>query len=698
MPADIDPETDDIEPEERHEYVDTGPENHGQDEVVNLMQSFDTEFHFGGEVQGWHGRAPESISGTTNPTIELEAGNRYKVVWENLDGIPHDFAILDASGNRLMGTEIYSSEGKTVSLTFEATAAMSTYYCSVHPSSMRGEINVTGEGASSGGGQQQQQQPQGPGATQKQIPKLAVTTEMLRDDAEREDSWLQYDKGLGQRGYTPADQLDTENVGSLKQKYSIPTDSAGMETNPIVVPTDPPVMYYTTSNLAVVAANARTGEQYWKFKYALPQDAAGQTGWNRGVAIWQDKVFFATTDSHLVALNRYTGEREWETLLLTEEQQNMGQPKRMSITQAPLAYDGKILIGMSGDFGGWTVVSAVNAETGEPQWQTTMAPKDEWVDENWRFASNAPWMSPSVDPQTNTVFYAVGNPCPMLNGAVRPGPNKHSNSVVAVDIESGEIKWASQMLAHGLWDYDGHTTPNVFDMEMENGETRRVVSTDYKAGWTYVYDAETGQLVERTKPWSKQDHEWADSFLALPPRGEDNAGVAWPGTSGGTEWPPGAYDPQSGMRYLAGVDAAQSMFYDPNWEYDPHGDIELAVAGEYGPTQDTTHDAFVQALDPKTGDLAWRTELTDVSSSWSHWRIWPGGVTATGGDLVFVATSGGNVMALDAQNGDRLWSGSTDADRITAAPVVWTDPYEQTQYVAVAADDEIVVWSSGGFE
>jgi PQQ-dependent dehydrogenase (methanol/ethanol family) len=697
MPADIDPETEEVEPEERQHYIDTGPENHGEDELVRFnAQDFTTEFHFGGQVSGWQGRAPSSIEGAQNPTLNLEAGNRYKVVWENLDGVPHNFVIQDSDGNRLMGTDIYSSEGKTVTLTFEATAEMDQYICTVHPSSMVGSINIEGEGGAQVGQQSVPQEQPGPGAAEGDIPKLSVTTEMLREDAEREDSWFQYHKGLGQRGYTSADQLDAGNVASLEQKYAIPTDSAGLQTNPIVVPSDPPVMYYTTSNLSVIAANARTGKTYWKFKYALPKAAAGQTGRNRGVTVWQDKVFFATTDTHLVALNRYTGEKEWDTLMLNEEQQEMGQPKRMSITQVPLAYDGRILLGMSGDFGGWTVVSSVDAETGEIQWQTSMAPKDEWVDDNWRFASNAPWMSPSVDPQTNNVFYAVGNPCPMLNGAVRPGPNKHSDSVVAVDIESGDIQWADQQIAHELWDYDTHATPNVFDLEVD-GETRRAVSTDYKAGWTYVYDAETGRLLERSAPWTTQDHEWADQFLALPPRGEDNPGTAWPGTPGATEWPPCAYSEETGLRYIAGVDAAQSMYYDPNWEYQPQGDIELQVAGEFGPTEDTTSNAWVKAVDPASGDVKWTTELPDASETWSHWRAWPGGTTATGGNLVFTATSGGNVYALDAESGERIWSGNTDADRITAAPVVWSDPGEQTQYVAVAADDEIVVWSSSGF-
>ncbi|PSP55233.1 hypothetical protein BRC82_06940 [Halobacteriales archaeon QS_1_67_19] len=366
MPADIDPFNEEVEPEERQHYIDTGPEARGEDELVRFnRQDFAAEFHFGGQVSGWQGRSPSPIEGEQNPTLSLEAGNRYKVVWENLDGVPHAFVIQDADGNRITGTDVYASEGETVTLTFEATVEMDRYICTVHPSSMVGDVQVEGEG---GGQPSRQGAREGPGAADESIPKHPVTTNMLEDDGSREDSWLQYNKGLGQRGYTSADQLDADNVASLERKYTVPTDSAGLQVDPVIVPSDPPVMYYTTSNLAVVAANARTGEKYWKFKYALPKDARGQTGRNRGVTVWQDEVYFATTDNYIVALNRYTGEKEWETLLLTEEQQEMGQPRRMSITQAPLAYDGRVLVGMSGDFGGWAVVSSLDADSGDIQW------------------------------------------------------------------------------------------------------------------------------------------------------------------------------------------------------------------------------------------------------------------------------------------------------------------------------------------
>ncbi len=289
MPADIDPTTEEIEPEERPHYIDTGPEARGEDELVRYdRQGSATEFRFGGATAGWQGRAPSRIEGESNPTLNLEAGNSYRVVWENVDGAPHNFVIQDADGNRIVGTEVYSSQGETVTLSFQATEEMARYICTVHPNTMVGDVEIAGEGPSPGGQQTGQlQEPPGPGATREPVPEMNVTTGMLEEDRERRDSWLTYDKGLGQRGYTPADRLDADNVASLEQKYTIPTDSAGIETNPVVVPSDPPVMYYTTSNLAVVAANARTGEKYWQFKYALPEDAAGQTGRNRGVAVWQ---------------------------------------------------------------------------------------------------------------------------------------------------------------------------------------------------------------------------------------------------------------------------------------------------------------------------------------------------------------------------------------------------------------------------
>lgn len=524
------------------------------------------------------------------------------------------------------------------------------------------------------------------------VPQQPVTDEMLLNDVKRDDSWLHYNKGYEQTGFSPADQITPNNVGSLTQKYAIETEDAELRTNPIIVPTDPPVMYFTENNVTVHAVNARTGEEFWRFAPELPDDPGGVQGYHRGVAVWGDNVYATTPTTEVIALDRYTGEQQWRTSVLTADQEKIIQPKRISITQTPVVYDGMLYTGQSGDFGGWTVVLALDAETGEIQWHHRTAPKSEWVGDSWKFASAAAWMSAAVDPKSETVIWSVGNPDPMMNAAVRPGPNKHSDSVLALDAKSGDIKWAHQIMPSEVWDYDAHATPTVFDMQIGN-ETRRVVSTDYKAGWVYVFDVETGMLLRRSEPFARQDHTWSDSFLALPPKGKENAATMWPAVHGATEWPPDAYSPQTGMRYIGANFAAHNIYWDPDWQYKPKGDLEVAQGGGYSNPDDTKHAAAVAAVDMQSGDLVWRKKLDDIAPDEPMETLFTGGTTATAGNVVFHGSSGNHLYAFDAKGGEQLWKEDLGG-RITPSPVVWRDSSTGVEHVSVTAGGDVLTYAT----
>ncbi len=537
-----------------------------------------------------------------------------------------------------------------------------------------------------------------PGVYEGEVTHVEVTDEMLQQSESDATSWLQYNGNLAQTGYSSADRLTGDNVDSLSREYTIQTSSQGLETDPIVVPGDPPVMYFTQhsgligiparqrkSRVVVWAVNARTGETVWKFTYRIP-DAVSQNneaiGVNRGVAPYRDKVYLATMDTKLVAIDRNSGEEVWTTDLLMDGQQQA----RTSFTEAPVTYDGKVFVGQAGDAAGWSAVQAVDAETGEIAWEQPTVKRDAWVGETWRFSSAAGWMSPAVDAESNTVFWSIGNPDPMLNGLVRPGANQYSNSVMALDTETGEIKWNHQLMPHELWDYDVHTTPFVFDMEVD-GEQRRVVATDWKAGWTYMIDVETGELVERSEPFARQGGE---TFFEMPPAGKENAETASPTTTGATEWPPDAYSPKTGLHYLGTTNATMNVWYDPSWAWGP----ENYDAFGGGATPITEHNtAEVVAMNPATGQLVWKHRLEDIYTDWPDARLFPGGTTATGGNLVFHGSSGGHLIALDAESGEKLWQDDT-AGRITASPVVWDDPDDGRQFVTVASDNEIITYAA----
>lgn len=525
---------------------------------------------------------------------------------------------------------------------------------------------------------------------QQEVPGEDVTDEMLAEDIANPNSWLHYNKGHEQTGYTPASRITPENIDELSHEYTI-DEYVGNQNEPLVVPGDPPVLYYTQANPQEVrAVDARTGEEYWKFTYAN-EDRKGLTQANRGVAVYQDKLYLGSHDNSLIAIDRYTGEQRWRTNTLTPKQQEeMSIPERMANTQAPVVFDGYVLKGMTGYYGGWGAFSALDAETGEIEWQYEVIPEDEWVGDSWRYGDGSPWNNSALDPESGTIFIPTGNPGPMMNGVVRPGPNKHTNSVIALDVESGEEKWVTQLVPHDWHDYDTYNT-RIIEMEVD-GEVKRVVEALNKTGWLYFLDIETGQLLERSRPYVKQGGEV--DFMGILPKGEENAATVWPSDWGSTEWTPDSYSPQTGLAHVAANDTVKRYWYD-DYEYDDSV-AEVNVGGgleivDYEEFPDIS--AHIAAIDPATGEEIWREELEQ-----DELQSRAGGTTATGGGVVFASSPTANLVAVDAESGERLWEYDvSDTPRgITAAPVSWDDPDEGKQYVAIASVEGIQVFALEG--
>lgn len=523
-------------------------------------------------------------------------------------------------------------------------------------------------------------------------PGSAVSEEMIRNDATSPESWLQYNKGLNQNGYSPADRLTAADLSGLEPAYSIKTDDSGLETNPVIVPGDPPVMYFTQNNQVVRAANARTGELYWTYRYSLPEDADfDPIPRDRGPAVYGDTVYFGTGVMSLLALNRYTGEKRWEVDGITDAQKEEIPYAWVGygFASAPAVYDGKVYVGQCGGDSsppGYTFAMAFDAESGDKVWQQRMGPKDQWVGETWKHANASPWQAPAIDPETDTVFWNSGNPGPMLNGLVRPGPNQMSAGIVAFDAQSGDVKWNFQMAPGDIWDYDLNTTPMLFDMKVD-GERKRVVKSDHKSGWSFVFDAETGKILERGT-FAKQD----GVFYKLIPRGKENAKICWPGSMGGTQWPSDSYSPDTGLGYIGANDYAMTLAYTPGWEFEKDAGIG-GTLGTPDNLEELNQKIAVRAIKPSEGTLAWEHEFQDVDTAQDQSLIFAGGTTVTAGNLVFAGSPGGHLVALDATDGTLLGRADTGG-RITASPVVWDDPKQGRQYVAAAADDRVVVYST----
>ena len=546
-----------------------------------------------------------------------------------------------------------------------------------------------------------------------EAPGEDVTDELLTEDVERPDSWLHFNKGLEQTGYAPCEALTPENVDDLERAWEYEVDSAGMQTSTTIVPGDedtPPVMYFGEMNTHIHCVNARTGEEYWTYKVSYTEEQ--QDGPDaisprfRGVSVYEDKVIFGTADIRMIALDRYTGEKIWETDSMVDSLADLPFTfYGYGFSGASVVYDGLVYCGqVCGDVSlmGHTYAMAFDVETGDLEWYTKMAPEDEWIGDTWKHANASPWMAPAIDTETDTVFWNSGNPRPMMNPLVRPGPNQMSAGIVAFDAKTGEVKWNDQQSPQDHWDYDAQYTPTVFTVEVA-GEERRAVTCDMKNGWNYVYDVETGQILSRSQPFATQ----SDDHHGFIGHGEENATEIWPGAAGATNYPADGLSPKTGYRYIGSSDTGEMMWMDdfsypeegvgtPGMGTDGDGEDDFSGGGRSlidGLGEDFEHNAAVTAVDLQTGDIAWRTDLPDIDPTWSTFQMYPGGTTATGGNLVFSGSSGGHLYALDAEDGEILWEDDTQ-QRITATPVVWADPNDDGVYVAIASSDKVITYKA----
>ncbi|NEU57949.1 PQQ-binding-like beta-propeller repeat protein [Halorussus sp. MSC15.2] len=247
-----------------------------------------------------------------------------------------------------------------------------------------------------------------------QIPELNVTQEMLLDSGDDPQSWLMYGGGYRQQRFTSADVITPENVSELSLEYTIKTDEKGkLEGTPIVVPSDPPIMYQTNGPDVVRAVNARSGEVLWVYRFAPDQQGPDEKPPltccgvnNRGAAVLGDTLYMTTLTADVVAINRYTGEQKW---LYNSAPTGQGY----SATWAPVVYNGSILNGSAGgEYGVQGFIESIDAETGEREWRTSMLPKEQWVGDAWKNGAATNWMTITVDPDTDTLYANVGNPVP----------------------------------------------------------------------------------------------------------------------------------------------------------------------------------------------------------------------------------------------------------------------------------------------
>jgi PQQ-dependent dehydrogenase (methanol/ethanol family) len=534
------------------------------------------------------------------------------------------------------------------------------------------------------GASAQAQEIQGTGAaTGSPVPKSVSVPQARLDGAARDGANFLHSNGsYAQTRYHAAAQINTKNVGKLKPAFVFQTEVLeSMETAPIVVDG---IMYLTTSYNHIYAVDAVTGKEFWHYKHKQGPVTTYCCGPNnRGVAIMGDRLYMGTLDAKLIAFEAKTGKVLWSQQIADPEQ-------GYSETMAPVAVNGKILIGTNGgEYGIRGFVKAYDANDGKLLWTFYTIPEkghegvwavNDATNRNmlrdiaaekaqlqsgggdfYKTLGGGVWMAPAVDKETNTVFFVVGNPSPDLYGKERPGDNLYTDSMVAIDLDTGNYKWHYQYVAHDVWDLDAVSPVILTEAKDKAGKMRKVAVHGGKTGHVYVHDRATGELIRFSEAMIPQENMWV-----LPTA---SGARMLPGANGGVEWSPMAFNPKTRLVYAANLH--QPMTYHVEEAKYPGGKLWLGGAFKVIPSEKQW--GRLAAVNVDTGKLAWKVDTEQPLI---------GGVLATAGDLVFNGEGNGTFSAFDAKTGKKLWSFNCGAG--VNAPAV-SYMVKGKQYVAVAA-------------
>ena len=523
-----------------------------------------------------------------------------------------------------------------------------------------------------------------------------VTPQRLTRAADEPHNWLTYSGGYFSQRYSSLKQLDRSNVRNLEMKWILPNQVFGAwQSTPLVVDG---VMYVTQRPNDVLAVDAKTGRVFWLYRYTPSPDARVCCGSNnRGVAILGDALFMGTLDGRLVAIDTRTGKANWNV--------PVGDPKLgYSITMAPLIVKDKVLVGVGGgEYGIRGYVAAFDARTGKEVWRfyTVAAPGEPggetWKNDAWKTGGGSIWLTPSYDPELNLTYWGVGNPGPDWNPDQRPGDNLYTDSVIAVDADTGKLRWHYQFTPNDAYDYDSVQIAVLADINYQGQSTKTMMWAN-RNGNFYVLDRTNGKFLSG-KPFVKVN--WMSGFdeKGRPIQTPQPAGQpTWPGNQGGTNWYSPSFSPRTELFYVTAWENYASVYRKEAMEYVPgrvfggggHTPVTpvpgapVVRIGRTNPINSWTdvvgHGAVI-AIDPRTGQHKWKFDQFDVSDS---------GILTTGGDLLFTGGREGYFYALDARTGEMLWKASLGG-QIVNGPITYM--VDGKQYVSTISGNSLVTFA-----
>ena len=524
-----------------------------------------------------------------------------------------------------------------------------------------------------------------------------VTPERLLAAASEPHNWLTYGGTYTSQRYTTLDQVTTANVAQLELKWVFQSRLLDpFETTPLVVDG----ILYTVQGNDVVALDAASGQRFWMYRHQPTPGAVSCCGLiSRGVAILGETIFLGAGDARLVALDAKTGKPLWDVTLAKAT-------AGYSIKHAPLVIKDKVIVGMhGGEYGIRGFIAAHDAVSGKELWRfnTVAGPGepggDTWGGDSWMRGGGSVWVTGSYDPESNLTYWGIGNPGPDYNGDVRPGDNLYTCSVVALDADTGVLKWHYQFNPHNEFDWDAVQIPVLADIQWQ-GKPRKVILTAQRNGFFYVLDRLTGEFLIG-KPFVRQN--WNAGFDGGRPVMTPNSlasregTLIYPGNQGGTNWFSPSFSPRTGLFYVNAWENTATIFAKRDAEYVEgrfytgganRGIVAPGVGfGMPGGRQPFNYRmeeevyAAVRALDPRTGERRWEFKLSDASYS---------GILTTASDLLFTGVSDGHFMALDARSGALLWKVSLGGN-IIMGPISYA--VKGKQYVAVAAGNSLSIFA-----
>jgi PQQ-dependent dehydrogenase (methanol/ethanol family) len=506
-----------------------------------------------------------------------------------------------------------------------------------------------------------------------------VSFERLKTADKEPQNWLTYWGDLRGTHHSGLSSITATNVHTLTSAWAYQFGGTRVETAPLVVDG---VMYVTGPGSNAAALDARTGRVIWRYTRRLPADIHSNCTvmTNRGLAILGDRLYLGTLDSHLVALDAKTGAPIWD---VTVDDYKTGT----SITHAPLAINGKIIVGITaGECALTGFLDAYDAASGRRLWRFHSTPgKDDparatWAGNSADFGGGPTWMTGTYDAETDTLFWSTGNPSPDYDGTVRAGDNLYTCSVLALDPNTGKLKWYFQFTPHDTHDWDASETDVLVDAVFR-GKMRHLMLHADRNAFFYVLDRDTGEFL-MGKPFAKQN--WARGLdakgrpILIPNMDPTPQGVyVCPDASGATNFAAPSWDPKTKLFYLA-VRESCSIYTSVTKTPQP-GD---PYTGSGQKADAAFFPGAIRAIDPQTGDIKWNFDLYQGS--------WAAGVLATAGGVVFASSKDGNLIALNAETGAELWHYQTGAE-INSSPISYS--VDGKQYVAVATDSALFTFA-----